>query len=286
MKCIMVTKRGEDLACRKCTKAFHLLCAGYTEAKPFKGDRAKWTCPDCAKPHTASTPTNQQHGSSSDGDIRVSLDEMNQKLAVMIKKLDDTNQKVTSLVQENNALKLELAKKEDTIRKMQARMDFFDQRLRVNNIEISNLPEKTGEDAREVVKTLIRAVGYKDIQDSDIQATHRVPKFNKTGSNIVVHLTSRWTRSKILQAVKNFKRTAKRNLSSKDVDNDLPQVPVYISEHLCPAYKLLLMKTKTFAQNKGYKYTWVQEGRILVKKSDQARQTYQIKTEEDLTKLQ
>lgn len=285
VKCNIAIKRSDDLVCRKCTKAVHYACAGYSEAKPLKGDKTKWVCPDCATP--IQNPTlNNQRSESADKDIKTVLDEMNGKMALMMTQLNDTNSKVTSLVEENKALKAEILLKDEKIRKMQSRMDFFDQRLRINNLEISNVPVKTGENVREVVKTLIKAAGYREIQDSDIQATHRVPKFNKMGSNIVVHLTSRWTKAKILEAAKKFKKTTKRNLSSKDVDKDLPDATVYISEHLCPAYKQLLMRTKTFAKNNGYKFVWVHEGRILMKKNTEVRQTYHIQTEEDLSKHQ
>ncbi|KAI5708369.1 uncharacterized protein LOC103518318 [Diaphorina citri] len=280
--CNILIKRGDDnLTCKKCEKSAHFTCAGLTEAqvKVMKTDKTKWFCPECSKMEAPKPAL--QRTSSTDRNIQSMLEDMNKKISFMVAQLADTNAKVTALVEENKVLKLELNLKDKKITKMQERLDSFDQRLRINNIEITNLPEKKDEDIREVVKSVIRAAGYREIKDEDIQATHRVPKFNKNGKNIVVHLTSRWTRNKILQAAKKFRKTAKRGLSSKDVDAKLPDATIYISEHLCPAYKQLLNKTKAFARDKGYKHVWVHEGRILMKRKDEDK-TIHIKSEEDL----
>lgn len=46
---------------------------------------------------------------------------------------------------------------------------------------------------------------------------------------------------------------------------------IYINEHLTKVRRHLLYKTKEVAREKHYKYVWINEGDILIRKDDQSK---------------
>ncbi|OWR46732.1 hypothetical protein KGM_215426 [Danaus plexippus plexippus] len=60
--------------------------------------------------------------------------------------------------------------------------------------------------------------------------------------------------------------------------------PVYVSEHLSPHFKALHARTRKIARDKEYRYTWIRNGRIYVRKNDQSP-AKQIKCFESLDHL-
>lgn len=59
---------------------------------------------------------------------------------------------------------------------------------------------------------------------------------------------------------------------------------IYINEMLCSANKKLLFDTKIFAKNNNFKYVWVRDGMIFIRKSDNQKY-FVIKDFTDLNKI-
>lgn len=275
VKCNNTIKRNEDVSCGKCKQVYHFACLGMTEAqyKGIKADKSKqFQCSLCA----------EIRSSSEDGrNNSVIIQEMNRKLNTLSSQMVEMNGKMSTLLEENKRLKNELTCKDKDIQDLQHRVNYLEQRTRINNLEIANFPETRNLETREIIKKIFVAVGVK-ITDADIQAVHRVPKFNSGVKNIIVNFTSRWTRNKILMAYKQFRSQAKWNLLAKDIEANLVDTPVYISEHLSPAYKKLLAKAKQIAKEKKIKYVWIKEGQILMKRDD-GDKVARISNEKDLS---
>jgi hypothetical protein len=48
-------------------------------------------------------------------------------------------------------------------------------------------------------------------------------------------------------------------------------IPIYIQEALTPRIRHMYLKTRRSAREKNYKYVWVKEGKILLRKEDSGR---------------
>lgn len=142
-----------------------------------------------------------------------------------------------------------------------------------NNLEIKGLPVA----AQECLETTVQTLGNKpgiEISASDIDVVHRVPTKDKRKYNIVVRFLSRKTRDKVL-AMSMKKRLSTTNFNFEE------DSPVYVNEDLCPELKILLGKTTQRRKEKAWKFSWVQNGRILVRKAENSPIVH-VASEDDL----
>lgn len=188
-------------------------------------------------------------------------------------------------LEDNRKLREEAVKRDETIASLNQRIDVLEQRSRINNLEICNFPVTQNENLVEVVKAVGKAVGV-EIVDQDIQAVHRVPRFNQNATkNIVVQFCSRWKKNSILQACARFRKGNNNKITSKAINQNLPDQVVFVNEHLSPKYKALLGKVKKQIKDAGWKYSWTRDGCIYVKKDDTVNARIMISSEEDILKI-
>lgn len=112
------------------------------------------------------------------------------------------------------------------------------------------------------------------ITEGDIVSVARTRKVDKNSNRpraVVVRLSSIKARDDVLASVIKFNKSNKDNkLNSKHLGYGGTVSPVFISEHLSPANKSLHAETRKVARDKGYKFVWVRDGRILVRKHEGA----------------
>ncbi|KAH9375559.1 hypothetical protein HPB48_002544 [Haemaphysalis longicornis] len=143
-------------------------------------------------------------------------------------------------------------------------------------VEIKGIPEVQNEDLL-ATTTAISACLKVSVKESDIDVVHRVPTKNKTKSNIIVKFTSRAARDKILKEAKKL-RLNTSNLRLPGTE------PIYINEHLCPAKKVLLGCALKAKLDKNWKFTWVADGKILMRRTDISRAVH-ISCMDDLAQV-
>lgn len=175
-------------------------------------------------------------------------------------KLDSVCSDLKTLSSNYQLLKAENATLKQELTLIKKDMTELKQYSRANNLEIKGLPVTAKECLEATVQTLGNKLGLQ-ISASDIDVVHRVPTKDKSKSNIVVRFVSRKTRDKVL-AMSKKKRLSTVNFSFEE------DSPVYVNEHLCPELKILLGKTIQRRKEKGWKFSWVQNGRILVRKAE------------------
>ncbi|KAG5867135.1 hypothetical protein JTB14_011342 [Gonioctena quinquepunctata] len=111
-----------------------------------------------------------------------------------------------------------------------------------------------------------------------IESAHRVKSFSPDRpKNIVIKYVSRKMKDDILAAARIKKLSSpNRSLSIDAISKDL-----YISEHLSPENKILFKKTRDLAKTKSFKYVWIKNGNILIRKDESSR-VKRIECEDDL----
>ncbi|XP_045453899.1 uncharacterized protein LOC123663254 [Melitaea cinxia] len=171
-----------------------------------------------------------------------------------------------------------------TIVELSRRLAVAEHHLRESNIEINGIPEHRFENVCSVAKQLAGTVGC-SLDDCDIIHATRVAQLSNENNRprpVVVKLKSPRLQDSLLAAVAVFNRkNPEDKLSSKHLGIAGTRVPIYVAEHLTPANKALHAAARIKGKENKYKYIWVRNGKIFVRK-DEKCQAIQIRTNESL----
>lgn len=195
-----------------------------------------------------------------------------QKLnTVHIEQLKSQNQELTSTVQD-----------------LSYRLNDLEQRARDKNVEIQCVPESRSEN---LINTLCKICEVVECPITEEQITRctRIVKLDRSSArprSIVAEFASNKHEDRFLAAVIKFNRShpdGKLNTSHIDVKG--PKKPIYVVEHLSPANKHLHAAARAKAKELNYKYVWVKNGRIFMRKTDHSEYKY-IQNDLSLGKLE
>lgn len=222
-------------------------------------------------------------------------------LTSTLEKLDIAFKTISQLQEKNKNLEL-------TIHHQQDKIERLEQNLNRNSIDIVGCPVKEGEDVRSsCLKVLNNCVGM-DINseciDSCYYTSKIITKRDKISSNSnkdnennnkqeesnsldIIHV--KFISNQIKQSVmknKSIARSASK-LYLKYVDPSLANdndKKIYVNESLTFQQRQLLRETMILKHDKKYKYVWVANTNILIKKDEKSK-TIRIKTRGDLDAL-
>lgn len=197
-------------------------------------------------------------------DIRESMSFFNKQYEDMKCALEENTTNIKELRRDNEMLKI-------TVNDLSSRLNLMEQGLRESNIEINGIPEHRNENLNTTLIQLVKVIG-EPVPTSDIIHATRVAKISKDSDRprtVVVKLSSPKCRDAILAAVANFnKKNSKQKLSSQHLGLGGSVTPVFVSEHLSPTNKALHAITRKKAKEICYKFVWVRNGRIFVRKDE------------------
>lgn len=152
-----------------------------------------------------------------------------------------------------------------------------EQRERFNNVEIKGIPMKKNENLLALVCKLAEFIGQ-SVAPSDINYVIRARSPTEI-KPIIVGFIGRYTKENIVAAARSHK-----NLTAADLGFHGATSKIFVNDHLTRENKLLLTKTKKEALEKNYKFIWVQNCKILVRKSE-TTPIICIQQDDDLKKL-
>lgn len=164
---------------------------------------------------------------------------------------------------------------------LKAKVENLEQRSRINNVEIIGVPEKANENLVDIVSNIGKKVNC-PVAEHEIDAVHRVTPFNfdkNKPKHIILRFVSRLKKEKFLLNAKTL-----GNLTTSSIGFSNNNNKIYVNDHLSPNNKLLLKSTKDKAREKNYKYTWVKNCKIFVRKNETSP-IILISRETDLYKL-
>lgn len=200
-------------------------------------------------------------------DLNNSVQFISDKFDQMKKELDSNKEKIVKLKSENEALK-------NDIRDISFRLNALEQYTRQENVELSGIPENKSENIVKTVMQLSKAVSF-NLQENDVLSAFRIRKLDATSSrprSIVIKLRSTSIRDELLASVIKFNKAnnTKEKLNSQHLGYGGTKQPIYVSEHLSPLNKRIHAATRKAASEKNYKFVWVRDGRILIRKDEKS----------------
>ncbi|CAH2247279.1 jg15461 [Pararge aegeria aegeria] len=186
-----------------------------------------------------------------------------------------------------NHLKKENTHLQTSVKDLTTRLNIVELHMRECNIEINGIPEHKTENLINTVVQLGQAV-KNHVSVDDIQLATRVAKLNKNTDkprSVIVKLRTTKHRDALLAAVAQYnKKNPEDKLSTHHLGIGGSHAPIYVSEHLTPGSKSLHAAARIKAKEKKYRFTWIRNGKIYVRK-DEFSQAVVIKNEDSLKLL-
>lgn len=164
-----------------------------------------------------------------------------------------------------------------TLSKLATDFSSKEQRDRLNNVEIKGIPIKKNENLIEIVCQLGDIVGQ-PVSPSDINFVTRA-RSSADVKPIIVGFLGRYIKGNFVASAR-----ATKNLTAEKLGFLKVESKIYVNDHLTSENKQLLTKVKKLAAEKNYKYTWVQNCRILIRKNDTSP-IILIQSEGDIAKI-
>lgn len=108
----------------------------------------------------------------------------------------------------------------------------------------------------------------------------REPGCGPVVKSLVVAFQAKSKRDLVLETLKKEKVT----LNTRNISAQNPPLQVFVNEYLTPYMKRLFYEAKKIKGDKNYKYLWVKNGQILLKKTTECRPMRLISLD-DLAKI-
>ena len=171
----------------------------------------------------------------------------------------------------------------EQISNLQVDLNTILQRDRLQNLEITGIPDKSSENLSTYIINIAKFVGT-DMTVQEIEyATRAQPRTRNPNipRTIIVKLKSRLLKDTIISGVR-----AKKIITTKDIGISSSQpLRIYINEHLTPSNKLLYLQArKKKAVAVGFEFLWVRDGKIFARRNDHSP-VFTIRSPNDLKKI-
>lgn len=219
--------------------------------------------------------------------IKEQLNTLQDSVTFISNQYDDFKQNMHAIVNENKSLKTECIQLREIVDNLTARLNSMEQYMREANIEIQGVPEHKSENVVSIVKQIAQVVSVK-LSDTDILSCTRVAAMNKSVNRpraIVAKLRSSRCRDEVYSAVTKFNKAHQDDkLNSSHLGIGGQKTPVYVCEHLSPVQKALHAAARTKARDLGYKFVWIRNGHIFMRKNETSRFIH-VKNSQTLTSL-
>lgn len=205
------------------------------------------------------------------GPINEKLLELQNAIQYISNQYDDLTKTTNTIMQDYKNIKSECEQLRSTVSTMSERVNTLEQYLRESNLEIQGVPEHKNENVINIINKIANVVSHK-LNDVDVLNCTRVARKNKESDKpraIVVQLRSTRCRDEFYSAVTRYNKSHPNNkLGSSVMDFSGPNSPIYVSEHLSPANKSLHAAARLKAKELAYKFVWVRNGRIFIRKNE------------------
>ncbi|KAJ8704271.1 hypothetical protein PYW08_012995 [Mythimna loreyi] len=205
-------------------------------------------------------------------EIRKSNERMEESMSFINKQFEDMKREVEDLRKERLLQKHYIESLEKKILDLQ-------HKSRSSGIEIRNIPQEHTETTSSLIKTVSKICGTVgvSVQESSIRDVYRLPgkpSSSTTPRPIIAEFSSVQTKQTLMTAIRDYNKgkgkDKKLNTASIGLSGD-PK-PVYIAEQLPASTKRLFYQAREFAKNNRYKFCWISNSNIFIRKMEGDKQ--------------
>ncbi|XP_063387069.1 uncharacterized protein LOC134673063 [Cydia fagiglandana] len=178
----------------------------------------------------------------------------------------------------------------ETVSQLRLELNDRDQELLLNDLEITSVPESSGESAVHLVTTLSKKLGV-ELTEHDIVDAARVGRAPQLQEGIqgpvgrprplVVRLARRAVRDRLLQAAR-----VRRGATTEGTGIPGRTCSFYVNERLTPHNRRLFYKARELKQQRSWRYVWTRDGKIFARQqAGTSSPRHRIRTELDLDRV-
>lgn len=221
-------------------------------------------------------------------DIQTKLSNIDGSLNYYSSEFDRVNRESEAQKQLINKLHIDNEELRANTRDLTHRVHQMEQLSRAENLEIQCVPEHKNENLYNTVQQLGKTIKC-PVVDSDIQYCSRIAKLNNSSPrprSVLVKFSSRRLRDTFLAGVIKFNRnnpSDKLNSAHLGIGSSKKSA-VFVSEHLTSDTKSLHAAARLKAKQLSYKFVWVRDGKVFVRKTENSNYVH-IKSVEVLSSL-
>lgn len=288
-----------------CKKCFHIKCAklGVQEySEIVNSDDKFWFCKTCKSARTKqrqslslltlTTPiTSLTNTPTSDNPPEMRIENNEHTLATLNAKMDkilesnnilkreinhlkiivEDYKKITDeIIQSNTYLQNENEKLKWKIINVQYNIDTQEQQKLENNIIVSGIEQKDGENTNEIIIEMAKSLNI-NISNDDIENSQRSNKI-ENNSGLPPEIMVKFKNSDIKVKIMINKKSKKLNTNMFDINKiDVTHRAFYINEQLVKTRQFIYKKARDARKNDQIKYAWVRNGEIYVRKTDTSK---------------
>ncbi|KAI4465147.1 baculovirus fp protein [Holotrichia oblita] len=252
-----IKRASPSLRCVQCSSVFHPNCVEVPpdNVRYLSLSGVSWKCPSCRG-------CNYDFASRGDEGAEIG--------ATGESKMDEILKFFQLMRTDVKQLRSDYGNILKSVRFCSDKISDFEASLKSVNEKVKDAPESTNKNVLNVVNSIATFLKV-PLTENDIDAVHRVPvppnKPKEIAKNIVKFVARR-KRDELLAAG----RLHKRNSATAGIDVPNISPGLFINEHLTREKKKLFREVRSAAKEKQYKYVWVRNGSILVRKYDKSKE--------------
>ncbi|KAJ4433127.1 hypothetical protein ANN_15384 [Periplaneta americana] len=189
-------------------------------------------------------------------DLKQSIQFMTDKFDTFCAEMGKIKEELKEIKKDNNSLKEE----NDVLR---FRLNEIEQYSRRENVMIYGIPVTKSESLYEVINTISKVTGAENF-GQDVSVAHRLPSQKGKVQTIIVRFCKRSSDSWL----KCFKEESRKHSDGFGIPLQKLSQHFQPGDHLTPTTRSLFNKTREVAREKGYKFIWIKDCKILIKKDE------------------
>lgn len=166
------------------------------------------------------------------------------------------------------------------IRGLETLVQELNQKSENCKLELSGFPTNLNVEVNNIARELLSKVDGSHIGQVTAERVSKVYGQQTNRTSIVMKFESVEKRNVILNKIKQ----EKIHLKAGDLLKTGDPTPVYVNEFLTSYYRRLFYEAKKLKMDKKYAYLWVEDGKILLKKTQDSR-VVRLTSMEDLGKI-
>ncbi|VVC34037.1 Baculovirus FP protein,UDP-glucuronosyl/UDP-glucosyltransferase [Cinara cedri] len=205
------------------------------------------------------------------------MEDILNSVSFMSKQFDDFNKKLESsliemklLRNDNEKIKLENLRLSNEILEIKQKLDSFEQHNLGNRVEIKGVPKSPNENCIAIVQQIAKKL---NITITTTEAS-RLSISNNSYPIIIAKLETAEMRKNLIRSSKTIKLNANMLSGNWSTDNK-----IFINERLTKDKRILFANTRSTAKEKNYKFVWITNSDILIRKDENSK-IIRIKSEE------